>query len=169
MYDRLFQRGQTWDECRAGWSRERRKFARSAAASHVFSACNEVVGHFSKGTRVLVTYFPDRIDSLRILPLLGAFLHQQQHLEARYFDLSLFFPVMHKALGRQAPILAMLNDENKTTGQWGPRPEALTSELEDLGTAKEKAVFLDGLDESRLVTMVDQSLARFLTDQVNAT
>ena len=114
--------------------------------------------------RLAITFADGRTDCLCVLPLLGSLFDRFNHIEARYFDHKLFFPLLMNTFGRKAPMVGILGAEGKVRQLWGPRPEPLSARLEALSAPSAKAQALTAVEDKEMIDLLDQALAPFFAE-----
>lgn len=159
--DKLFQRGQTWDECLGCWVFERKAFLGKVARRPLLPSTAKRLSRLARGARMAVYYSDGGLDSFRALPAIGTTLAGQGHLEVRYFCMEIFLPIFRKPLGRKTPLILMVDEHGDHRARWGPRAEPLRRALEALNhpTASERDLWLMEFDDNEFDMLTDRSIA----------
>lgn len=154
---KLFQRGQTWNECLEAWSHERAYFLARIEEAQPLPKLTQSLQALPEGCRVVVYYNQYRTDARKFLPTLGKSLSAIPHIYCRYFDADVFFPLLNPLFGRCLPCVAMLDENGRVMSTWGPRPKTVTQELEKHEQA-EQVPWLLSYDQDRFHELAETEL-----------
>ena len=167
MNHRLFQRGQTWLECRESWTFQRDYFLKKTLEQPQLATASEAYKKMKADKRILVYYSWWALDSLKSLPVIGNTLALNPQIEVRYFRAEVYVPVLYAHLGRKAPQIVLLND-GEVDAVWGPRPELMTRELKE--QRQDPQVNIDQwfwtYNEDRYLSLLDESLSAWFQSLV---
>lgn len=155
--DRLFERGQTWNECVEDWTYQRALFLKSVSVKNALTRTSVLLKRIGHG-RLALIYGEASLDSLIALPYLGKTLDAFPGIQARFFRFELFFPVLFPGLGRRVPRLLSLDGNGAATAIWGPRPETMTQELSQVPDGRSRDF------DIRFMQMVRRSYPKALDD-----
>ena len=162
---KLFQRGQTWRECMESWKYRRDLFLERALQDFSLPKSEKVLASMTD-RRIVVLYDPKMLDAMKTVPILGNVLSRIPSLELRLFSQDIFFPVLYQPFGRHSPRLLLLEAEGRVEELWGPRPEAITRQLQDISVENghgERDRLLWDYQDLEFCALLDDSLARLFT------
>ncbi|CAM2009223.1 hypothetical protein [Acanthopleuribacter pedis] len=162
--NKLFQRGQTWQECLASWQTHRLTFLDKIANAPQLTKTSDQLAKLPPYTRFAVYYSNYKLDTWLSLPIIGGSLAAFDHLEVRFHCAEYFFPVMGRTLGRKTPLLMLLDQQGTIRDQWGPRPASVSKALEQMQNraASDRDRWLVHLDPTRFAALLDEELNQFL-------
>lgn len=162
--NKLFQRGQTWQECLASWQTHRLTFLDKIAKAPKLTKTSERLAHLPPQTRFSIYYSNYKLDTWLSLPIIGVTLAAFPLLEVRFHCAEYFFPILGQTLGRQTPLLMMLDGQGRIARQWGPRPASVSKALEQMQNraASDRDRWLVHLDPTRFAALLDEELNQFL-------
>lgn len=164
--DKLFQRGQTWQECLAAWQTHRLTFLDKIANAPALPKTSRQLAALPEATRFVVYYSNYKLDTWLSLPMIGKALSAGDQLDVRYHCAEYFFPTLGHALGRKTPLLLVLDDHGRIVDQWGPRPASVTKALEQMQSraAYDRDRWLAHLDPTRFAGLLDEELCQFFEE-----
>lgn len=126
VFDRqLYQRGQTWQECRESWRIGAADFLERVVAAPDLPLASAALAAWPRHCRLALYHDEVTLDSRVLTPLMGAGLSRCPRVSLRLFQQDFFFPLFHRDLGRDLPRLLILDDAGHVPAMWGPRPAAL--------------------------------------------
>ena len=160
--NRLFQRGQTWEECIESWEYKRDTFLHNVREGRTLKSTAKLLLKLPNHTRIAVYYSNAMLDSLKALPMLGNTFAQDPHIVTRYFCGEHFFPILYEVLGRKMPQVLFLTRSGASRPVWGPRPETVTAQLSHQEDGMKSDDWLQSYDMDRFQKELDQSLAKRL-------
>jgi len=162
--DRFFQRGQTWWECLESWQHERADFLNQVKRDSTLESFGDCLRQCDRDVRLAVVYSQHLRDSRMALPAIGNTISRNEAFQARFFWTDVYFPAFHTLIRRPAFRILRLDGEGAVSASWGPRPAAISQELQALPLHSPAArdQWLTNYDERRYLQALDRFLTGFL-------
>lgn len=126
--DKLFQRGQTWQECLECWPYQREQLLEQAAQAKPLTKTMSVIREQGICGKWLLIYSVRSTDSLMALPFLSLTWPETPENFLRLFCYEYFFPQFEHLPNRAWPALHILQHQ-RPRFIWGPRPRLVNEQL----------------------------------------
>jgi hypothetical protein len=122
FHDKLFQRGQTWQECLECWPYHRERILKQAAQAKPLSKTQAFIKDNKISGKWLLIYSVRSTDSLMALPFIAPTWPETSDNILRLFCYEYFFPQFEHLPNRAWPALHILQN-HRPRYVWGPRPK----------------------------------------------
>lgn len=158
FHDKLFQRGQTWQECLESWPYHRDLLLKEAHLAKPLEKTRALIEASNIQGKWLLIYSVRSTDSVMALPFIALTWPESPTNYLRLFCYEYFFPAFEHLPNRAWPALHVLQHK-RPRFVWGPRPKAVNEAIsgDTQGKSIDKALL--NFDREQYRQALDQEMA----------